>query len=350
MQDRPRIDWRFAALATLVVTCLFTLQSMGRSGAPPFSVAHRHELMAWGIWLALTPAVIAVGRRLPLGAGTPVRWLWQHLIAGSLFAVASLGIAAALHTMLGLSAPDGSSWWTRLAGELLRYSIIAMAYQAVASYRQARERETLAAKLRAELAESKLANLEGRLHPHFLFNTLNSIAALVRVDPRAAETMVEQLSELLRASLTVHPEQEVSLEEELDLTEQYLAIQRTRFRDRLRTSVDAGPEARRGRVPRLILQPLVENAIRHGIAPLESGGIVSVAAAIERDRLVLTIEDDGVGIGNAPKEQAGSGLGLRSVQARLAHLYGAAQRFEVDARPPSGTRITIALPYRPAPA
>jgi LytS/YehU family sensor histidine kinase len=116
----------------------------------------------------------------------------------------------------------------------------------------------------------------------------------------------------------------------------------------LHATLEASGAARRGQVPQLILQPLVENAVRHGIGPRESGGSLTVTAAVEHENLVMTVEDDGVGIGNAPAEQAGSGLGLSSVKSRLAHLYGARQRFEVSARSPTGTRVTITMPYRQA--
>jgi len=353
MPERLRIDWPFAIVATLVLTCLITIASMG-SGAPPFGIMHRRQMITWGIWLALTPAIIVTARRRPFGEGTRMRWLGRHLVLGLLFSAASLGLTAGLRALLGDSVHDAlgplntASLGPNVAGDLLRYSLIAVSYQAVAYHRAVREREAQAARLRIDLAEARLASLEGRLHPHFLFNTLNAIAALVREDPRAAETMIEQLSELLRASLKANPLREVPLEEELRLTEQYLAIQQVRFQDRLRSTLEASSAARRGRVPQLILQPLVENAVRHGIAPRESGGSLTVSAAVEHETLVMTVEDDGVGIGNAPPEQGGTGLGLNSVKARLAHLYGSQQRFEVRPRSPSGTRVTIALPYRPA--
>lgn len=356
MQDAPRVEWRFIVAVTLVVTCLFTIESMGWNAAPPFGIVHKRQAITWGIWLALTPAIIAMARRRPFGQGTRPQWLWSNLLLGGLFATASTAIAAALRALFGVSTSDAfgpatiTSIGSNLAGDLLRYALIAGSYQAFAYYRTVREREALEARLRADLAEAKLANLEGRLHPHFLFNTLNSIAALVRKDPRAAETMVEQLSELLRASLMAHPLREVTLEEELRLTEQYLAIQGVRFRDRLCATLEASGTTRQARVPQLILQPLVENAVRHGIAPRESGGSITVTASVDRERLIMTVEDDGVGIGNAPAERAGTGLGLKSVESRLVHLYGTQQQFEVRPRSPSGTTVTITMPYRTAPA
>ena len=356
MPKKTRTDWRFVVVATLVVTCLLTLQLMGVEGAPSLHVMHRRQLITWATWIALAPGIIAAARRFPLGAGDRFAWLGRHLLFGGLFAVAAELLAPGLGRLFGVPLPGVWQAATpigavsTIAGDLLRYGLIAVSYQAIAYHRAVRERDQVAVRLRAELAEAKLANLEGRLHPHFLFNTLNAIAALVRQDPRAAEAMVEQLSDLLRASLQAHPLRETSLEEELRLTEQYLAIEQARYQTRLRATVDASDAARTGSVPQLILQPLVENAVRHGIAPRESGGAVTITASVRNATLVMTVEDDGVGLGNAPREQAGSGLGLRSVKARLAQLYGAEQSLDIDRLEPRGTRIRITMPYRAASA
>jgi signal transduction histidine kinase len=342
--------------ATLVVTCLLTLQLMGRSGAPAFHLLHNRQLITWAVWAALAPAIIAGARRFPFGEGDRLAWLGRHLVLGVLVSAASQLIAPALGSLFGVPVPavwDGAApagVIATLSGDLLKYGLIAVSYQAIAYQGAVREREAVTARLRVELAEAKLANLEGKLHPHFLFNTLNAIAALVRRDPRAAETMVEQLSELLRASFQANPLREVPLEEELRLTEQYLAIEQARYQDRLRSTIEATSEARQAGVPQLILQPLVENAVRHGIAPRVAGGAVRVTASVDGGALVMTVEDDGVGLGNAPREQAGTGLGLSSVRSRLAQLYGTSQSFAVDRGASAGTRITITMPFRPAPA
>jgi two-component system, LytTR family, sensor kinase len=349
----PRVGWLFIVVATLLVTCLFTLATMGGPGAPPFAVLHDRQTMKWIAWLVLTPGVIAAARRVPFGEGSPLGWLGRHLLIGAVFAGASYAVAAGLQALMTavMTMPASRAGLPpvvpSLAAGLLIYGLIAVSYQAVAYQRAAREREALAVRLRADLAEARLAGLEGKLHPHFLFNALNSIAALVRIDPRQAETMLEQLSELLRAALRTGPTDEVALEEALRLVEQYLAIEQVRYQDRLRASIEASGEARRAKVPPLLLQPLVENAVRHGIAPREAGGAVRVTASVEEGTLVMTVEDDGVGIATK-SSQAGGGLGLRSVRALLAHLYGSKQRFEVGPRSPCGTLVTIALPYRPA--
>ena len=352
MPKRPRVGWGFVIVATLLVTCLLTLASTGRPGAPSFAILHNRQNIAWLTWIVLAPAIIFVARRFPFGDGAPWAWLAQHVALGATFSLASVMLAASVeyvmrsasHQMMNAPAvPLIASFATGL----LIYALIAISYQAVTYHRTARDREAVTTRLRADLAEAKLATLEGQLHPHFLFNALNSIAALMRVDPRQAETMLEQLSEVLRAALKSNPMQEVPLDDALHITEQYLAIERIRFQNRLQATIDASSAARRGRVPQLILQPLVENAVRHGIAPLETGGSVKVTAVVDADRLRVTVEDDGVGIGNA-SATAGTGLGIRSVRSLLTHLYGADQQLDVAPRRPKGTTVTIVMPYKPA--
>jgi two-component sensor histidine kinase len=351
MRDPQRPGWRFVIAATLVLTCLVTLATWGRPGAPAFSVLHGRQNIAWLSWVLLAPGIIATARRFPLGDGTPMQWLARHLVAGTVFSAAAIALASGARSLLaalgnGNAVDPGAPVVSSIASGLLVYALIAVSYQALSYHGAVRAREAVAARLRADLAEAKLAGIEGKLHPHFLFNALNSVAALVRVDPPQAEIMLEQLSDLLRATLRSNPMQEVSLDDALHLTEQYLAIEQTRFQHRLRATIDASVAARRARVPHLILQPLVENAVRHGIASLEAGGAVMVTAHVENETLLLTVEDDGVGYGNAPPERAGSGLGLEAVRSALSHLYGSAQRCDIRARFPSGTTVTVALPYR----
>jgi two-component system, LytTR family, sensor kinase len=269
---------------------------------------------------------------------------FAHSVVGS---VIRMGIG--INVFGDLGGASVAAFYLNIGRNYLTYGMIAAVYQAVAYNRMIRERDREAARMALDLAEAKLSTLENKLRPHFLFNTLNAIAALVREDPASAEAMVGQLSDLLRASLRTDVRTEVRLEDELHLVRQYLAIQQVRFQDRLTVSVDAGDDARAAFVPQLILQPLVENAVRHGIAPRESGGSVWVSAEQPNGRLRLTVEDDGVGIGNAPASNAGSGIGLEGLKSRLAHLYGQDHRVDVMERKPSGTRVMIEIPYRREP-
>lgn len=351
MLPRARIGWPFVVIATLLLTCLVTLTQVGRPGAPSFVVLHNRETVTWVAWLLLAPGIVAAAHRAPFGDGSAFGWLWRHAALGAAFSAAGIGLAALAAIVLPSEhSSSRAPLIAAFAEGLVLYALIAVSSQALAYHGAARAREAVATRLRADLAEARLANIEGTLRPHFLFNVLNSIAALTREDPAQAEAMLEQLSELLRATLRRNPMEEVSLDEALHLTRQYLAIEQVRYQERLRSTIEASEAARRGRVPPLILQPLVENAVRHGIAPVEGGGAVRVTAVVDERTLIMTVEDDGVGFGNATRQANGTGLGLSSIRSLLVHLYGADQRLEIRRRHPTGTTVTIAMPYHTATA
>jgi signal transduction histidine kinase len=197
-----------------------------------------------------------------------------------------------------------------------------------------------------QLAEAQLHSLRLQLQPHFLFNTLNTITALITPEPRAAERMVAGLSELLRASLRLADEQEVPLARELDHLRLYVDIQQTRFGDRLAVAMDVDPAVRSALVPSLLLQPLVENAIRHGITPRASGGRISVRASRDADELRLEVRDDGVGAATHDGLLAREGVGLTNTRERLRRLHGARHRFAYESRVGSGFAVRIAVPFR----
>jgi signal transduction histidine kinase len=198
-------------------------------------------------------------------------------------------------------------------------------------------------RLEVELTRAELDRLKDQLHPHFLFNALNAITALIHSDPPAAERTVSALGALLRLSLDTPVGHEVSLARELQLLGHYLAIQRIRFEERLRVHVTADSALDGALVPSLILQPLVENAIKHGIGPKADGGTIDVRAARFGDWLTLRVSDDGVG---APGRPSAEGVGLRNTRARLQYLYGESHRVRVTTGPDSGWTVTIELPYR----
>jgi signal transduction histidine kinase len=202
------------------------------------------------------------------------------------------------------------------------------------------------ARLEARLARAQLQSLKLQMHPHFLFNTLNSITTLITVEPLAAERMVNGLSELLRLSLRNAGEQEVPLERELEVLRHYLSIQQIRFHDRLSVEMHIAPDALPAMVPNLMLQPLVENAIRHGIGPRATGGHIEVRAARDGEVLRLRVQDDGIGID--PKElPLREGTGLGNIRARLRHLYGAAQTFAVGSDG-EGFTVEVEIPFHTA--
>ena len=198
------------------------------------------------------------------------------------------------------------------------------------------------------LVQAELDTLKLQLNPHFLFNALNSAMALIATDPPAAERMVSELSDFLRLVLTTSSEQEVPLERELGLLDRYVAIQRVRFQDRLSVTCNIEDGVRAALVPSLLLQPLVENAIRHGISPRAGAGYVQVGARRVGDQLSITILDDGVGIRarRSRERSRGTGLGLTNTRTRLLHLYGDAHEFESGPRDEGGYAVRITIPFR----
>jgi two-component system, LytTR family, sensor kinase len=353
-----RHGWRVAASAGAVLVVLFALQQW--LGGPllarrnlTLGTALALQAIIWGAWLLLLPAIVRVANRHPLtGRPTPGWWL-QSAVEGLGFVLAHSLMSAVARWAFGLAVSNAlgdvvvNTLSAGFASNVLRYAAILLVYQAVSYHQAVSAREQRAARLEADLARAQLTNVEACLRPHFLFNTLNTIAALVREDPSLAEKMIGELGDLLRASLTAEPQRQVRLDEELAFTQKYLDIEKVRFQDRLNVRIDATDEARRALVPHLILQPLVENAVRHGVAPLEAGGSIAVEAARLNGMLRVTVRDDGAGF-DALGQNPGAGIGLRGVRARLAHAYGDEGRLQLAPGSPAGTIATFDIPYRTA--
>jgi hypothetical protein len=240
-----------------------------------------------------------------------------------------------------------------LAAPLLRarfhvpvYWVIVCLAHALAHHRRSEERQRRAVQLEARLSEARLQALQMQLQPHFLFNTLNAIATLVHKDPRAADEMITNLGELLRAALDGSAQQEVPLRRELDFLTRYLDIQQARFGDRLRVEQELDAAALDARVPTLILQPLVENAIRHGIEPRAQAGVVGISARCEGGKLRLAVRDSGAGLGAAKLTSEREGIGLANTRARLEALYGAEARLLLRNGAEGGFSVELEIPFR----
>ncbi|MBI2929810.1 MAG: histidine kinase [Verrucomicrobia bacterium] len=245
--------------------------------------------------------------------------------------------------------PGPGAWmWGRL--HLPVYWVIVSVVHALSYYRRSQERERKAAELTASLAEAKLHALKLQLHPHFLFNALNAIATLVHKDPHAADDMIANLSELLRLALDSADVQEVPLRQELEFLDRYLEIEHVRLGERLRVEKDVAAATLDAAVPTMILQPLVENAIRHGIEPRKSAGIVTIRATREGELLHLSVCDNGVGLGAANQQRERTGIGLANTRARLAELYGERARLQLSGGDEGGLAVDVQLPFHTAPA
>ncbi|MGB7926238.1 MAG: histidine kinase [Pyrinomonadaceae bacterium] len=315
------------------------------------------QLLVWNIWTCFAPLIIRVGRRFPLERSSWARSLLIHLpfslllSAVHIFFFVSLTVLIEPFDIWTNTAPFMEQFLKSLRGwmpiEFIIYGATLGVGYAFDYYDKYREREFRATQLEAQLAQAELKSLKMQLHPHFLFNTLNGIASLVRDNKnKAAVSMIVGLSDLLRHALENAGKQEVPLREELDFLELYLDIQQMRFPDRLKVRMEIQPETLAARVPNLILQPLVENAIRHGIAQRVSAGLVAVTARNEDGLLRINVYDDGPGLQKGWRMEESDGIGLANTRERLQQLYGAEHRFDVRNREEGGVEATLLIPLR----
>jgi signal transduction histidine kinase len=305
------------------------------------------------IWLGfglLTPITYFLARRHPLRREAIRSTVAAHLVGALLLCIGWTSVGVSLALMLSRRPPQESllryylSWTlTNLPWSIFLYFTVLGCVYAFSYYREARDRESQQARLAAQLAEAKLGALRMQLNPHFLFNSLNAITVLVRdQNTRAASRMLELLSAILRQVLQSEKRQEVTLSEELQFIEKYLAIEQVRFSDRLQTKWSIEPAVADALVPEFILQPLVENAVRHGVAKRSQLGTVEVFAREAGDDLVVGVKDNG------PGYQASSniGVGISNTRARLNTLFGPAGQLELDNAEEGGTIATLSFPLR----
>ncbi len=318
------------------------------------TVAHalKSELPRWGTWLLAVPLARWLIRKSRWTGWRALPTTTAHLLLAYFVILAHEALVLFIHRAIGF--PTGPRPYLDalrqrlnigiLPGSLVGYSAVIGAAVSIDYFLRFRERSMAVATLDRELAEARLHALERQLNPHVLFNALNTVSMLVRRgDGGPAVEMLARLSQFLRATLDGGNRHEVPLAEELAQVERYLDIERVRFGDRLSATIDVPVHLREALVPALALQPLVENAIRHGIAGLRAGGAVIVQARRDGDRLVLDVDDNGPGPlpGDAPP-----GIGLANSRARLAVLYGPDASLTLEPRPSGGARARVVIPYR----
>ena len=318
------------------------------SSQPPWSMVWWRAAVETGmdvlVWTLYTPVILALSRRFPVRGGVLAPHLAVHAAAGLVLASGSVLVNFGVATVTSVREPRLPLFYAyTMYANVLSYAATVAAAHALDFYRRFRDRELRASQLETQLARSRLHALEMQLHPHFLYNTLNSISELIHHDPAAAEAMVAQLGDLLRMTTDGAGAAEVPLRRELQFVDAYLAIERTRFGERLRVRTEVSPEAMDALVPNLLLQPLVENAVRHGLSPRAAPGSLSITAAVRGRMLVLTVTDDGVGLPPAAARRERVGLG--NTRTRLAQAYGAEHRFALEPAPGGGTRAVVEIPY-----
>jgi len=329
-----------------------------------------HSLESWliGVWISalLTPGVLWLGQRFPLERGKWLQAIPLHLLFSLTFAVVHLLIDSFVHARLGIlpfilgttfKAVFSTLVVIGFHGNVLAYWMILGIQSAIRYYRryQEREREALrlelhTSELQSQLMQARLSTLKMQLQPHFLFNTLNAIMVLVRQQKgRQAEEMLARLSDLLRCVLEDVEAQEVPLRRELEYLQLYLSIEQVRFQDRLRVEISADPAILDAAVPQMGLQPIVENAVRHGIGKSSAAGKIQITAARVNGMLELKVEDDGPGL---PPDglTTSRGIGLANTRLRLQQLYGEAARLALENGEHGGAAVTMLIPYHVASA
>ncbi len=303
----------------------------------------------YGTWAALTPLIFWFVKRFPFERARWFRGAVTYGAASFFFAALHVFVAAAVAgVVMGSTSPIARVSNLAMANlhlNVIIFGVVVGAGYAIEYYRLYQERRLKAADLEARLAQSQLQVLKMQLHPHFLFNALNTVSALVHKDVELADRMISRLGDLLRLSLQNTGVQEVSLKRELEFLDPYLEIEQARFGDRLKVDISIANDTLDAQVPNLLLQPLVENAIRHGIAPRTAGGTVSVRAERNNSVLKLRIRDDGGGLPEDWTADNG-GVGLSNTRARLERLYGDDHRFELESGDGGGLEVRITIPFR----
>ena len=308
------------------------------------------SLLAWGLldWYTCAlfiPPLLWLVRRAPLERASWPSRLPLYVAATLAFAVAKYALTVPLQRWLfGAQRTLGGALASNVISESMIFWAVIGVLHAVEFYRRFQEREAMAMQLRAQLSESQLDALRAQLHPHFLFNALNAATTLVHRDANAADAMLTQLGELLRHALRSDPRHETPLRDELGFLDRYLSIMRTRFGDQLTVERHVPPDLDDALVPTFVLQPLVENALEHGVRRMHGPGCVEIEARREDDTLVLSVRDNGSGEQGMARE--GLGIGLANTRARLQALHGSAAELRLAPRANGGMEAALRLPLR----
>jgi LytS/YehU family sensor histidine kinase len=310
------------------------------------------ELPIWGFWAVLTIPIIVLTRRFPLDRTRMVQSILVHGSAAIGIAIVSVAFRMVWYQTFNpypLSGDSVVEWFWQyfrqsfIVGFVIYWAAVGV-YHAFANHYLFRERELEALRAREQLTEARLQALRMQIHPHFLFNTLNSISALLEDQPGEARRVIAELADLLRASLNGQALHVIALEDEMAFLGRYLDIERLRFGDRLEVCIDIDPDTLRAAIPSFLFQPLVENAIRHGIARREHDGRLWLHSRKQDGRLVIRVADNGPGPSRRPVRE---GVGLMNTRRRLEELYGRDQLLSLAARPGGGTNVRVEIPYRP---
>lgn len=352
------LRWAFALVFWTGISLAFAGQfylSSSNAGWPvSWAQAMGYSLVNWYLFAALSVPAMALAGRFPFERARWGRTAFLHLAASFAFSI----LYILLRSWVGL----GQSWMEGRPAPFLKtfdlllvktfylnllvYWIIIGVKHGLDYYRKFSERELRTTELERNLAQAKLQALQMQLNPHFLFNTLHTISALMHRDVEAADRMVAKLSDLLRLALDNTDDHEVTLRQELDFLKRYLEIEQTRFRERLTVKMDISGETWEAQVPNLVLQPIVENAIRHGIEPHVKPGLIELKAHRDGANLILEVRDNGAGLPKESRHKLEGGIGVSNTRARLEQLHGPRQKLEFENAPEGGLIVRVTIPFR----
>lgn len=348
--------WTILAISNAVMIYL-TYVHVGRPVEWWF--AFSSSFLDFYIWAALSPLVLLLVRHFSFDRSQRLKSFAVHLFASAVFSFVSFATSIPLFWLVGGVSktsypvyPTLTEFFTRqifdpynLHHGMLVYWVIVVVASAIRYYDQLRDTEIRASQLEAQMAQAQLQALKMQLRPHFLFNTLNTVSMLMREDVEAANRVLVRLSELFRLTLDSDGKHEVALATELQFLESYLEIEQTRFQDRLIVRVDVDPSTLQASVPNLLLQPLVENAIRHGVASRATTGVVEVRSARKNGHLELQVRDNGPGLSNFANSGQGGGIGLANTKERLEKLYRGDYELELSNVASGGLQVTVTIPF-----
>jgi two-component system LytT family sensor kinase len=355
----PPLRWVFGAAALLGPFSTLQAYRLTALTSPDPSRIEIGSLLAlnlayWFIPASIAPVIFLLVQRFRIDDHRMrLKALAVHACAALVFtAVHAVGMLAVRAALFG---PPHLGWLgafqrlhlTNLDWLLMTYTTVVGFTYAVGYYREAQARAVHEAQLQTSLVEARLRTLQAELHPHFLFNTLHAISTLVHTNPESADRMISRLSDLLRLTFDRSGAARVALQEELEFLQKYLEIEQTRFQDRLTVRYEIDPATLDAEVPRLILQPIVENAIKHGVSPRTGPGLVQIGSHVDGDRLWLEVRDNGASFSGAMRGTNRAGVGLANTRDRLECLYGDAQTLEFSDGD-EGVAVRITLPLKRA--
>jgi two-component sensor histidine kinase len=347
------------AMGALTVYLLSAISLYLRLNEPEFVTENITELAPfWAFWAIHTPLILIMTRRFSFDRTRLIKRLLVYLSVGIVWAMLVQGLPLLLLPILKaltndnleqLYRPGHPDWLSILMPNILIYWVILSSNLVFLYNRQYQNEMVKASKLNAQLSNARLQALKMQLHPHFLFNTLHSITALVlKNENRDAVKMINRLSGLLRLTLDNIDTQVLTLEDEVEFTRRYLEIENIRFHDRLAVEWEIDPQALAAEVPTLILQPLVENAMRHGVDSNSGTSRIQIVAHLQNDQVLLEVRDDGKDLKIISGQNGAAGLGLKNTRERLSELYGEDYRFSLSRRENEWTIAQIVIPFLPA--